>query len=154
MSNPYFPGFIYIIIALTLLAQANTASAGSVFRCVENGKTTFSATATNPACQPLDIKEAAPPDPKAVARHQREMEEWSKQRDFEVQNIQRREAITRSAELSAKLRALGPARMLVPGGRAKARAHRRGAAAGERAAMVRDAAPALAPDRASMGGGK
>lgn len=127
MSSLHFPGSVRLVIALTLLAQANTADAGSVFRCVENGKTSFSATATGPTCQPLDLKEAAPPDPNAVARQQRELEEWSKQRDFEVQNIQRREAISREAELSARLRALGPA--VTPGQRVKARARRRGAAA-------------------------
>lgn len=152
MSSLLFPTFVRLVIALALLAQANPTFAGTVFRCIENGKTSFSATATGPACQPLDLKEAAPPDPQAAARQQRELEEWSRQRDFEVQNIQRREAIARSAELSAKLRALGPAR--VPGVGAKARARRR-AAAGGRAAVVRAAAaPAFAPSRASVGGGK
>jgi hypothetical protein len=153
MTSLPSPASVRLIITLALLAQADIAPAGSVFRCIENGKTTFSETATGPACQPLAIKEAPPPDPKAVARQQRELEEWSRQRDFEVQNIQRREAIARSEELKARLQALGPAR--APGVGAKARARQRGAAAGGRAAVVRAAAaPAFGSSRASVGGGK
>ncbi|MGZ8248111.1 hypothetical protein [Methylomagnum sp.] len=140
------------IATLAMLALSHTADAGSVFRCVENGKTSFSETATGPTCQPLNIKDNPPTHPRDLARQQQTLEEWSRQRDFEVQNILRREAIARSEELKARLKALGPAPARAEAHASRRRARRQGAVSqGTQAPQVSQTRQAPAAASHSLG---
>jgi hypothetical protein len=95
-------------IVLSVLAVLPVAAgAQSVFRCAENGKTTFTSNPTGPSCQPLDIRADDPPVTEDLARKQRELEEWNQRREEEVQQSLARESAAETQRRKGELAALG-----------------------------------------------
>jgi hypothetical protein len=115
-----------IVIGLLVCATfGDWATAEGVFRCVENGRTVFSQSATNPSCQAIELR-SEQPDPESASRQRLELEQWRQRRDLEVQRIRDRETAAEAERRREQLRALGPsAREARITARRQARAQRR-----------------------------
>ncbi len=96
-------------ILLAALAAPPPAAAETVFRCTENGKTTFTEIAHGPACQPMDLK-VIEADPREATRQNRETRLWNEQRESQVQRMLDRESSTETQRRKSELEALSTGR--------------------------------------------
>jgi hypothetical protein len=142
------------ILLSSLAAIPSIGSAETVFRCTENGKTTFTAKPTGPSCQPRDLK-VIEPEPQEAARQRQELENWKAREADETRRIMEREARTEAQRRKAELDALGPARTQTGTAypRQSARGHYRYQGRNSRNSKSSKAAeiPASAPDAGTAG---
>jgi hypothetical protein len=90
MPHPALPTPALATLLAALLASPPGA-ADPVFRCLENGKTVYSAKPGGASCQSMDLK-VIEADPREAARQRRETELWNEERTRAVQQSLAQEA--------------------------------------------------------------
>ena len=135
------PALVLALLAVTVPA----IGAETVYRCDDNGRTTFTETASGPSCRPLTLKEHRP-DPREVELQRRDLEDWNRRREAEVRQSLERESAAETQRRKAELAALGSGQARTGHTAHKSRGSRRRAGDGTAHRTTRAAGPVVPPE--------